>query len=134
MRKAVTPTPDHEIDLLDLWQTIWSGRWVVAIVTAVCTLAGAAYAMLAQEWFKAEVVLAPAGQQSYTTGSLPALQGLGSLATLAGISLPSQGTQQPVAVLKSKAFAREFIEDQKLVPDLLKEASSSGKPDIRDAV
>jgi uncharacterized protein involved in exopolysaccharide biosynthesis len=135
METAVTPTSDDEIDLSELWQTIWSGRWLIAMITSVFALGGVAYAFLAQEWYKAEVVLAPANQQSLTGGNLAGLGlGLGGLASLAGITLPSSSDQQPVAVLKSKDFARDFIEDQDLTRDLVKEVRNSNSLDIRDAV
>ncbi|MGA0840620.1 MAG: Wzz/FepE/Etk N-terminal domain-containing protein, partial [Pseudomonadales bacterium] len=50
---------DDEIDLWELWETLWSGRWLVIAITSVFTLGGITYALLAQEWWKAEVVLAP---------------------------------------------------------------------------
>lgn len=133
MEKTVTPTSDDEIDLSELWQTIWSGRWLIVMITALFTLAGVAYALLAQEWYKAEVVLAPANQQS--GGALAGLGiGLGGLASLAGMSLPSSSEQQPVAVLKSKGFARDFIEDLSLMPTLLEDVANSEALDMRDAV
>lgn len=135
MEKAVTPGNDDQISLIALAQTIWSGRWLVVTITAVFTSGGVAYALLAPEWYRAEVVLAPAEQQSFAGGALAGLPAsLGGLATLAGISLPNPGPQQPVAVLRSRAFAREFIEANDLMPDLLKEVSSRAPLDIRDAV
>ncbi|MFM7626994.1 MAG: GNVR domain-containing protein, partial [Gammaproteobacteria bacterium] len=90
------------------------------------------YALLAQEWWRAEVVLAPADKKSLP-GSLAQL---GGLASLAGVNIGAGGDQEPLAVLKSKGFAREFITEQNLMPVLLKDVKSSdGKPlDIRDAL
>jgi uncharacterized protein involved in exopolysaccharide biosynthesis len=124
---------DDEIDLWELWETIWSGRWLIVAITSVFTLGGVTYALLAQEWFKAEVVLAPVDSEKSMSG---ALGQLGGLASLAGISLPGGKTQQPVAVLKSRGFARSFIEDLKLFPVFLEQLTPvGGKPaDIRDAV
>ncbi len=123
---------DDEIDLWELWDTIWSGRWLIIAITSIFTLGGVTYALLAQEWYKADVVLAPADAKKSMSG---ALAQFGGLASLAGISLPGAGEQEPVAVLKSKEFARAFITDLNLMPVFLKDAESSGKPlDIRDAV
>lgn len=133
MEKAAT-SANEEINLLALVRTIWLGRWLLVTVTAGSTLIGVAYALLAPEWYRAEVVLAPADQQSYAGGALAGLAGLGGLASLAGINLPNPGPQQPVAVLESNAFARAFIEDQGLMPVLLSEVSSTDPLDIRDAV
>ncbi len=123
---------DDEIDLWELWDTIWSGRGLIIAITSIFTLGGVTYALLAQEWYKADVVLAPADAKKSMSG---ALAQFGGLASLAGISLPGAGEQEPVAVLKSKEFARAFITDLNLMPVFLKDAESSGKPlDIRDAV
>jgi LPS O-antigen subunit length determinant protein (WzzB/FepE family) len=133
MEHAVASSSDDEIDLAHLWQTIWSGRWFIAITSALFTLAGVAYALLAQEWYEAEVVLAPASQQAMG-GGLGELGALGGLAALAGVSLPTFSEQHPVAVLKSKDLAREFIEELALQDVLLEDVASSEPLDMRDAV
>jgi uncharacterized protein involved in exopolysaccharide biosynthesis len=122
---------DDEIDLWELWETIWSGRWLIVAITSVFTLGGVTYALLAQEWYSASVVLSPSDKK----GGGGALAQFGGLASLAGISLPGAGQGEPVAVLKSKDFARVFITDQNLMPVLFDGADfSKRKPDIRDAV
>ena len=66
--------------------------------------------------------------------------GLGSilgdrLASLAGVNIGGGGDQEPLAVLRSKSFAREFITEQNLMPVLFAGMKSDGPPpDIRDAV
>jgi uncharacterized protein involved in exopolysaccharide biosynthesis len=123
---------DDEIDLWELWDTIWSGRWLIIAITSVFTMGGVAYALLAQEWYKADVVMAPADAKQSMSG---ALAQFGGLASLAGISLPGAGEQAPVAVLKSREFARAFITDLNLMPVFLEGVKESDKPlDIRDAV
>lgn len=125
---------DDGISLVELWQTIWSGRLFVAIVVAGLTLLGFLYAFLAQEWYRAEVVLAPVDRQSIAGGGLSSLGGLGGLAALAGVNLPASGGRHPVAVLRSKDFARGFIEDQALEAVLLEDLAGAEPLDMRDAV
>lgn len=57
---SLPPAYDDEIDLWELWDTVWSGRWLIIAITALFAVSGVAYALLAQEWWRAEVVLAPA--------------------------------------------------------------------------
>jgi len=129
---SAPPAYDDEIDLWELWETIWSGRWLIIIITSIFTLSGAVSALLAQEWFKADVVIAPTDKNSAVGG---ALAQFGGLASLAGISIPGVAEGEPVAVLKSKDFAGTFIADLKLMPVLLEGLEpSSEEPDIRDAV
>lgn len=122
---------DDEIDLWELWETIWSGRLLIAAVAGLFTLSGVTYALLAQEWYKADVVLAPAEKKSIS-GALGQFSGL---AALAGVDIPGAGEQEPVAVLKSSGFSRSFIEDMKLENLIMEgEAFQGDQPDVRDAV
>jgi uncharacterized protein involved in exopolysaccharide biosynthesis len=122
---------DDEIDLWALWDTVWSGRWLIIAITSLFAVGGVTYALLAKPSFKAEVVLAPAEKKS-----LPgALSQLGGLASLAGVNIGGGGSQEPLAVLGSRGFMSEFITEQNLMPVLLKDFDSSdGAPDVRDAV
>ena len=124
---------DDEIDLWQLWETIWSGRWLIIAITSLFAVGGVTYALVAQEWWRAEVVLAPADKKGGMSGALSQLSGL---ASLAGVSVGGGGGNEPLAVLKSKDFARQFITDMNLVPVLLKDQKTEdGKaPDIRDAL
>jgi uncharacterized protein involved in exopolysaccharide biosynthesis len=122
---------DDEIDLWALWDTVWSGRWLIIAITSLFAVGGVTYSLAAQKWYSAEVVMMPADKKA-----LPgALGQLGGLASLAGVNIGVGGNQEPIAVLKSKGFARDFIADLGLTPLLLANLKSEdGKLDIRDAV
>jgi uncharacterized protein involved in exopolysaccharide biosynthesis len=123
---------DDEIDLWQLWDTIWSGRWLIIAITSLFAVGGVTYALVAQEWWRAEVVLAPADKKGGMSGALSQLSGL---ASLAGVSVGGGNSNEPLAVLKSKDFARQFITDMNLIPALFTGAENQKeKPDIRDAV
>jgi uncharacterized protein involved in exopolysaccharide biosynthesis len=129
---SLPPAYDDEIDLWELWDTVWSGRWLIIAITALFAVGGVTYALLAKPSFKTEVILAPADKKS-----LPgSLSQLGGLASLAGVNISATGNQEPLAVLKSKGFAREFIIEQGIMSLLLEDVRyPEGKsPDIRDAV
>ena len=124
---------DDEIDLLELLALFWRRKWLIVAVTTLFTAGGVAYAMLATQWWRAEVVMTQVDSKQIS-GSLAQL---GGLASLAGINLGGAGggSQNAVAVLKSKDFAREFIEDKDLVPVLMSDRLTAQPPvDIRDAV
>ena len=78
---------DDEIDLWELWDTVWSGRWLIIAITALFAVGGVTYALLAQEWWRAEVVLAPADKKAIPG----ALSQLGGLASLAGVNIGGGG-------------------------------------------
>jgi LPS O-antigen subunit length determinant protein (WzzB/FepE family) len=114
MSETSRSATENEMSLVDLWRAIWAGRWFIVVVSAGFTLVGVAYAFLAQEWYRSVVVLAPVGQKSVAGG----LSSLGGIAALAGIRLPADDEQHPIAVLKSKDFARDFIEELGLISEM----------------
>ena len=134
---------DDGFDLYEFSRTLWQGRWIMFIFTCAFTCAGLTYALLATEWYKAEVVMVPADDSKSLSGNLAQL---GGLASLAGINIGSGGqTEAHLAVLKSKDLARDFIAQRNLTKVLLadkldpqtgdwKIRDPAKQPDIRDAV
>ena len=134
-------TADDEISLRELWDILWRGKWLVIMLTVLFAVGSVVYALWAEEWYRAEVLIAPADENS-TTG----LSGqLGGLVALAGVNVGGGNSAEAVAVLESRDFAREFIEDYDLLPVFYsdewdssagnwKRDDSQDRPDIRDAV
>jgi len=132
---------NDEINLGELWSIVWQGKWIIVCIGALFAAVSVSYALLATEWYRAEVLLAPAEERS-TQGISSQF---GSLASLAGISIGGRGTAEPIAVLRSREFARDFIQDLDLMPVLFAEEwdveaqrwkteDAKEKPDIRDGV
>ena len=121
-----------EIDLLELLTLFWRRRWFIVTVTVLSAAAGVTYALLAQQWWRAEVVVVQADSKQLPGG----LSQLGGLASLAGVNVGSLGgSQNAVAVLKARDFARQFIEDKDLIKVLLFNRLEETPPvDVRDAV
>jgi uncharacterized protein involved in exopolysaccharide biosynthesis len=144
---VVSETPngvqDDNFDLYGFLRTLWEGRWLMIVVTCAFAVAGIAYAYLATEWFKADVVMVQADDSKSLSGNLAQL---GGLASLAGINIGSGSVSQtPIAVLKSRELVRDFIADKNLIKVLLvdkvdpttgdwKIRDPEKQPDIRDAV
>lgn len=132
----------EELDLAGLFAVLWAGRLVILASIGVWAAVGVGYALWTRPLYRAEVVLAPVEDQSLPGG----LAQLGGLASLAGISLPTSGNgESSLAVLKSRDFAREFIQEHGLLTVLLanewdatrskwKAANAEDEPDLRDAV
>lgn len=130
-----------ELDLAELGVALWRGRWVIALVTAVFAAAAVAYALTATPWYRSEVLLSPAEE--------PMAQGFvgsfGGLAGLAGFGPGNRSRVEPVAVLKSRDFIRDFIIERELLPVLYADLwdpvaerwttdDPAELPDMRDAV
>lgn len=135
---------DDDIDLAAAWHVLWDGKWWILAVAALLASVSIAYALLATEWFRAEVLLAPA-EEMQAGGLSTQLGGLSSLAGIAGIRVGAGSNVEPIAVLRSREFAREFIDDRALLTVLLadqwdsdsqrwRESNPDRQPDVRDAV
>lgn len=106
--------PDDEIDLRELFATLWAGKWIILAITLLFAAGGVAYALMKPDIYQATVLVAPANEEGGTSG----LSGkLGGLASLAGISLGGGGSNQTAIakeVLQSRAFLADFIRRHQL--------------------
>jgi uncharacterized protein involved in exopolysaccharide biosynthesis len=132
---------DQFMDLGRLANRLWREKWIVLGVTLLVGFAGVLYAALATTWYRAEVILSPA--QDMASSGIAA-----QLASMAGeVGLVAMGGRvsqvEPIAILRSKSFARSFIEKQGISQLLLSQKRASamfdlgandGSDDIRDAV
>ncbi len=131
----ISEPQDDEIDLLDLWRTLWDSRRLVMAITAVFSLGGVTYSLLAEPRFSAETTLMPANAKTTGGSGLgAALGGLGGLASLAGVSIGGAGNSEALAVLKSNDFQRGFIQEQNLMPLFFPKNNKSEGKDIRDGL
>lgn len=131
------------LSIRDLWNIFWQSKVLICAMTAAFVVCALAYALLADQWFKAEVVLVPARKSQGVAGQLG---GLAGLASIAGINIGEKNeSTEALAVLQSREFAREFIHERNLLPVLFADEwdSKNGKwisanpkdwPDERDAV
>ncbi|MBK1872201.1 LPS O-antigen length regulator [Marinobacter sp. 1-3A] len=112
--------PDDEIDLRELFDTLWRGKWIILLFTIVFAAAGVFYALSKPNIYQASVLLAPAQDE----GGAGGLRGqLGGLASLAGISLGGGGGANPTLiakeVLQTRAFLTDFIHRHNLSVPLM---------------
>lgn len=139
--ETAASSTDDRIHLRQLWNTLWRGKWVIVVITAISAFGSVTYALVATEWYRAEVLLAPAESQA-----TPTLVGqLGGLAALAGVATEDRDTVEAIALLTSRDFLRSFIVDNDLMPVLFSEQwnihtnawrneDSAKSPDLRDGV
>ena len=111
---------DDEIDLLEYWGLLWSNKGLIVAITSLVTTVAVVVALLMTPIYKAEVLLASASEQK---GGGLSLGGLGGLASLVGVSgsLGGGGTEEGLAVLKSRLFLNDFFIKESLLPVLFKE-------------
>ena len=134
---------EGELDLLEIWRTLWAGRWWIVLVASVFAGLGAAYAWMATPWYRSEVLLI-AAENTTDPGLAGQLGQLGGLASLAGLRIGTADKVEPLAILKSRDFAASFIEQHKLLTVLFADSwdaearkwrtRADRTPDIRDAI
>src|SRR5690554_8128925 len=95
--------PDDEIDLRELFATLWRGKWIIIAFTIVFAAAGVFYALSQPNIYQASALLAPA--QGEGGGRISGQ--LSGLASLAGVNLGGGGASKTVLAketLRSRAF------------------------------
>jgi len=106
---------DDEIDLRELFSVIWKGKWLIILFTVVFAIAAVAYALSKPNIYTSSVLLAPATEEG---GGMSALASqFGGLASLAGVNLgsgSSSKTDLAIAVLKSRQFLMNFMNEHNL--------------------
>ena len=112
---------DDEIDLAELCRAIWSGKYIVIVISFIFAVSSIAFALSKPDVYKASILLAPASSDS--AGGMGALAGqFGGLASLAGISLGGGGTDKTalaLEIIKSRAFLETFIIKHELLVPLM---------------
>lgn len=112
--------PDDEIDLRELFATLWRGKWLIIATTFIFAAAGVAYALYKPNIYQSNVLLAPTQSEG---GGIAGLAGqLGGLASLAGINLGGGDSNQTVIakeVLQSRAFLGDFFRRHDLEKPLM---------------
>jgi uncharacterized protein involved in exopolysaccharide biosynthesis len=113
----------QELDVSALMRLIWSRRllMIIAVSVAVGLFVGASF--LITPVYRATTVLVPSDVDRTGMASLNgALGDLGGLAALMGVSVGSDlATEESLAVLRSREFTEQFIEDLDLMPELFKD-------------
>ena len=119
---------DDEIDLMQLWETIAAGKWLIIGLMLLCTSAATGLAFMTTPKYEARVI-ASFTEESKSGGGLSALAGqFGGLADMAGISLGGGGNKEAtLAYLKSRAFIDGFLNDNALLPILYSKQWDSEK-------
>ena len=105
---------EDEIDLRELFSTLWKGKWIIASVTTVFSLIAVVVMLMTPDQYRSTVVLVPAhnGSSSMMAGLSSKLTGL---ASLAGVNVGSGGgdeSQVAIEIMKSWGFVDKFIKEQ----------------------
>ena len=105
---------EDEIDLVELWQTIWSHRKFIGLFTLSITILAVILTLTMTNIYKSQAVLLPSKSSASPLGSLS------SIASIVGVSIPSSsGSAEIMSLLKSNVLKEEVIKRYNLLPVLL---------------
>lgn len=136
---------DAEIDLLELWDIVWTGRLAIISISLTFAILATIGSLLMPNVYRGDILLASVGIEDDGSRIASKIGGLGGLASLAGISLPNAGnTDENLAILTSREFLWRFFEEKNLLPILFendwnkdtqqwREADSDEQPSLWDA-
>ena len=110
-----------EIDLGELFEMLWSGKWLILATGVGFTAVAVVVALILPNVYRADALLAPAEQSG--GGMSAMMQQYGGLASLAGVSLPggedASRAQIGMALLTSRDFIGGFVERRQILPELM---------------
>ena len=119
---------DDEIDLRELFDALFQGKWIIVSVAAFVTIIGVIYSLSMPNIYESKALLAPVSPSS---GISRALGGYSGIAGLAGISLPSGGDEsnsvKAINKLSSLSFFDKNILTNIFLPDLMAVKSWNSK-------
>lgn len=113
---------NDEIDLLEVWNVLWEGRWLVVAFTVISSLISIFYALSLPNIYRSDALLVPS--EDSQGGGMSRMAGqLGGLASLAGIDIGGARSIDKVdvaiEVLKSRQFITSFVKQHNILPEVL---------------
>ena len=111
-------TYDDEIDLKELFSVLWKAKILIIVITSFFALSSVLYALSLTNFYKSEAGLSVAGESN----ARGALSGIGGLASMAGISLPSSGEDKSeiaIKTIQSRAFLEHLITFENVLPSIM---------------
>lgn len=108
---------DDEIDLKYLLRILWDGKKTILLITSVIAACSVLYALSLENYYRSESILVAAESNDHSS-----LSQYAGLASLAGVSLPSSGSDSIVEVMeviKSRDFVKHLITFEGVLPSLI---------------
>jgi uncharacterized protein involved in exopolysaccharide biosynthesis len=109
---------DDEIDLKELFSVLWKAKILIIVITSFFALSSVLYALSLTNLYKSEAILSIAGESNPGAS----LSGLGGLASMAGITLPSNGENKSeiaIKTIQSRAFLKHLISFKNVLPSIM---------------
>ncbi len=126
---------DNDVPLFELWQDLWSRRWLILVITCVLVITAIMVAVVSEPVYRSSIVIMTADtqEQKGILGSLAS--GFGGFAGFLPQGILGGGgdeTLEAAAILLSRAFTKSFIVDENLLPILFSDKWDPERGDWRD--
>lgn len=107
------------VNVGDLMRTLWSGKWIIAVFTAVFAAGSVWYALSLSNFYTSTARLTQAEQSSNSLSSL--VQQYSGLASVAGLSLGGDDEQigYAIEVLQSRRFLQILLDKYDILVPLI---------------
>ena len=111
-------TYEDEIDTKELFSVLWKAKKLIIVITSFFALSSVFYALSLTNFYKSEAILSVGGESN----PLGSLSGMGGLASMVGINLPSSGEAKSEIAMKtiqSRAFLKHLITFENVLPSIM---------------
>jgi len=114
------PRSDDEIDLRELWNVIWVGKFKIIAIATVFAVVSVIYVLTLPNKYQSDLVLAPSQADGKSGLGALATQ-YGGLAAMAGISLGGDSSRvtQAVKLVTSWPFLENVVNKYNLKPQIM---------------
>lgn len=119
------------LDLSQLLILFWKRKVLILLSVMTTTIIALLYAFFATPYYSANVLMMPVVHDE-VKGISALTNNLGGLGSLVGINDSSKQVETNLAILTSRQFLTQFIQEQHLLPSLMQENDSKKKPDLID--
>ena len=120
MSKNQAHIGEDEIDLKELFFVLWNNKTQIILITGLISIASIFYSLSLPNIYKSQAIISSASSSSGNLSSM--VSQYSGLADMAGISIPSQGGSDKVAmgieVIKSLNFFEKLVEKYDLFFEL----------------
>ena len=129
-----TKFENDEIDLLELFVSLWRGKWFILFCLLIAIIAASAYLRNADRRFTVNYIFQPTSKDDIA----PTFSGLGGIASLAGITLPTSSSSDFSTykfLIISEEVASILLKDKEIVKEVFKSewdknSNSFKKPEL----
>ena len=123
MREAKQMNPndtysDDEIDLRQLFQTLWEGKKIIILITAIAAISSVVYSLQLNDYYQSESIMA-VRNNAQSQGTFSQYSGM---ASMIGVNLPASGdnkAMEAIEIIQSRKFVKHLLTFENILPSMM---------------